>query len=75
MLNAKSLLVSGALAAGAWKLWMDPRWFAMVLEVAGAVLLSWLMFVGVFYLTASRARRGTRHALRGSAPAHVVTHH
>jgi len=78
MVNAKLLIGSCMLAAAIWKLWIDPRWLAVVLEVAGAVLLSWLMFVCVFYLTASRVRRNTQRALRSSARAHVFgirTHH
>ena len=57
MLNLKLLSVSAVGAAGALKLWTEPGGWGIILNVIGALLLSWIIFVTVLYLTASRLRR------------------
>ena len=75
MRGAKWLFGMAVLAATAWKLGTDPRWLSVVLEVAGAVCVSWLLFVCIFYLTASHVRRTTQRTLRGAAVMGVRTRH
>jgi hypothetical protein len=75
MLGAKWLIGVAALLGGAWKLWTDPRWLSVVLEVTGAVLVSWLLFVCIFYLTASHVRRTTQRTLHRAHVLGVRTHH
>ena len=75
MLSVKWMFGVLLFAAGGWKLWSDPRWLTVVLEVAGAVLLSWLMFVCIFFLTAARVRRTTQRTLRRAHVFGVRTHH
>jgi len=57
MLNIKLLTASAVGAAGALKLWTEPGGWGIILNVIGALLLSWIIFVAVLYLTASRLRR------------------
>jgi len=57
MLNIKLLTASAVGAAGALKLWNEPGGWGIILNVIGALLLSWIIFVTVLYLTASRLRR------------------
>jgi ABC-type uncharacterized transport system permease subunit len=57
MLNIKLLSASAVGAAGVLKLWAEPGGWGIVLNVIGALLLSWILFVTVLYLTASRLRR------------------
>ena len=57
MLNVKLLTASAVGAAGALKLWTQPGGWGIILNVIGALLLSWIIFVTVLYLTASRLRR------------------
>ena len=57
MLNIKLLTASAVGAAGALKLWTEPGGWGIILNVIGALLLSWVIFVAVLYLTASRLRR------------------
>jgi ABC-type uncharacterized transport system permease subunit len=57
MLNIKLLTASAVGAAGALKLWTEPGGWGIILNVIGALLLSWIIFVTVLYLTASRLRR------------------
>jgi len=67
MLNAKLLASSGVFAAGTWEVWSDPRWFNVMKDVAGAMVISWLIFLCVFYITTLRIRRESQRAL-GSVP-------
>ena len=53
----KLLLGSGAFAAGAWKVWSDARLWEIVFDVVGAIIVSWLTFLCVFFLTARYVRR------------------
>jgi len=62
MLNLKLLSVSAVGAAGALKLWTEPGGWGIILNVMGALLLSWIIFVTVLYLTASRLRRDPHEA-------------
>ena len=57
MHNIKLLTASAVGAAGALKLWTEPGGWGIILNVIGALLLSWVIFVTVLYLTASRLRR------------------
>ncbi|HSE11820.1 MAG TPA: hypothetical protein VLB69_04205 [Rudaea sp.] len=57
MLNVKLLAGSLVGTAGVLKLWTEPVRWGIVLDVAGALLLSWIIFVAVLYLTAARLRR------------------
>jgi hypothetical protein len=57
MINIKLLSASAVGAAGALKLWTEPGGWGIILNVIGALLLSWIIFVTVLYLTASRLRR------------------
>ena len=57
MLNIKLLTASAVGAAGALKLWTQPGGWGIILNVVGALLVSWIIFVTVLYLTASRLRR------------------
>lgn len=57
MLNVKLLIGSLVGAAGVLKLWTEPVRWGIVLDVVGALLLSWIIFVAVLYLTAARLRR------------------
>lgn len=57
MLNVKLLAGSFVGAAGALKLWTDPGRWGIILDVVGALVLSWIIFVAVLYLTASHLRR------------------
>ena len=62
MLNIKLLSASAVGAAGALKLWTEPGGWGIILNVIGALLLSWIIFVTVLYLTASRLRREPQEA-------------
>lgn len=62
MLNIKLLTASAVGAAGALKLWTEPGGWGIILNVVGALLLSWIIFVTVLYLTASRLRREPEEA-------------
>ena len=62
MLNIKLLTASAVGAAGALKLWTQPGGWGIILNVIGALLLSWIIFVTVLYLTASRLRREPEEA-------------
>jgi hypothetical protein len=75
MLGAKWLIGLVALVSGAWELWSEPRWLGVVLEVAGAVLVSWLLFVCIFYLTASHVRRSTQRTLHRAHMIGIRTNH
>lgn len=57
MLNVKLLAGSFVGAAGALKLWIDPGRWGIILNVVGALVLAWILFVAVLYLTASHLRR------------------
>jgi hypothetical protein len=57
VLNIKLLAGSIVGAAGVMKLWTDPGGWGIILNVLGALLLSWILFVAVLYLTAARLRR------------------
>ena len=57
MLNVKLLAGSLVGTAGVLKLWTDPVPWGIVLDVVGALVLSWIIFVAVLYLTAARLRR------------------
>jgi len=57
MLNVKLLAGSFVGAAGALKLWTDPGRWGVVLDVIGALIISWAIFVAVLYLTALRMWR------------------
>ncbi len=70
MLNIKLLSASAVGAAGALKLWTQPGGWGIILNVIGALLLSWILFVTVLYLTASRLRREPQDA-RKHKPAQI----
>jgi hypothetical protein len=57
MLNVKLLAGSFVGAASVLKLWSDPGRWGIILDVVGALLLSWIIFVAVLWLTAIRLRR------------------
>ena len=57
MLNVKLVSASVIGAAGALKLWTDPGRWGVVLDVVGALIISWAIFVAVLYLTAVRLWR------------------
>jgi len=57
MLNVKLIAASVVGAGGALKLWADPGRWGVVLDVVGALLISWAIFVAVLYLTAVRLWR------------------
>ena len=57
MLNIKLLTASAVGAAGVLKLWTEPGGWGIILNVIGALAVSWVIFIGVLYLTASRLRR------------------
>jgi len=57
ILNIKLLTASAVGAAGALKLFTDPGGWGIILNVLGALVLSWIIFVAVLYLTASHLRR------------------
>jgi ABC-type uncharacterized transport system permease subunit len=74
VLNIKLLAASFVGAAGVLKLWTDPGRWGIILNVIGALLLSWIIFVAVLYLTASRLRRDpdeTRKQKPAQLPAHT----
>lgn len=76
MLNVKLLVGASAVAAGAWQLWTSPGPWGLMLQVLGALIVSWAMFVAVLYLTAAHLRRGpTRSEIpRPMTPAARLTH-
>lgn len=57
MLNVKLLVGSFALAAGVWKVWNSTGPWSLVLHVLCALVVSWVIFVTVLYLTAAHLRR------------------
>lgn len=57
MLNVKLLAGSFVGAASVLKLWSDPGRWGIILDVVGALLVSWIIFVAVLWLTAIRLRR------------------
>ena len=67
MLNVKLLAGSVVGAASVLKLWSDPGRWGIILDVVGALLLSWIIFVAVLWLTAVNLRREPR-ATRKSKP-------
>lgn len=69
MLNVKLLAGSFVGAAGALKLWTDPGRWGIILDVVGALVLSWIIFVAVLYLTASHLRREPGESRRRRKPA------
>lgn len=56
MLNIK-LLAAVFVGAAGIKLWADPGRWGIILDVIGALVLSWILFVAVLYLTAVHLRR------------------
>lgn len=73
MLNVKLLAGSFVGAAGAMKLWTDPGRWGVILDVIGALVLSWIIFVAVLYLTAVRLRREPEESPRRK-PGQPVAH-
>ena len=79
MLNIKLLTASAVGAAGVLKLWNDPGGWGIILNVIGALVLSWIIFVTVLYLTASRLRRDPEEVQKPKAsrplPARAHAHY
>ena len=78
MLNIKLLTASAVGAAGALKVWTDPGGWGIILNVIGALVVSWIIFVAVLYLTASRLRREpqeTRKPATSRIPSRAQVHY
>lgn len=72
MLNVKLLAGSFVGAASVLKLWSDPGRWGIILDIVGALLLSWIIFVAVLWLTAIRLRREPGET-RGRKPVRTGT--
>lgn len=68
MLNVKLLVGSLVGTAGVLKLWTEPVRWGIVFDVVGALLLSWIIFIAVLYLTAARLRRDPAERPRRKRP-------
>lgn len=74
MFYVKLLAILFVGAAGVLKLWTDPARWGVILAVIGGLVLSWMLFVAVLYLTAARLRRDPEETRRLKSPQQTSRH-